>query len=112
MAGVTPRELTVAARVADGLVYACGLAGVVAGGLLFREGQTSWAVIAWTLTFVAGAGLRLAAAVTRAIAEVLARQTAIEQELRTLRGGDLDQGQRHVPGQAPQPRRSPWSGWH
>lgn len=112
MAGVTPRELNVAARVADGLVYACGLAGVVAGGLLLREGQTSWAVIAWTLTFVAGAGLRLAAAVTRAIAEVLARQTAIEQELRTLRGGDLDLGQRHVPGQAPQPRRSPWSGWH
>ena len=106
MAGVTPRELVVAARVADGLVYASGLAGVVAGGLLFREGQTSWAVIAWTLTFVAGAGLRLAAAVTRAIAEVLARQTAIEQELRTLRGGDLDQGQ------APAPRHGPWSGWH
>lgn len=106
MPTVSPRDLTTAARVADGLVYAAGLAGVVAGGLLFREEQTSWAVVAWTLTFVAGAGLRLAAAVTRAIAEVLARQTAIEQELRTLRGSELDQGQ------APQQRRGPWSGWH
>ncbi|MDP8969458.1 MAG: hypothetical protein M3N52_02945, partial [Actinomycetota bacterium] len=66
---VKPSQLRAVARVADGLVYAVGLAGVVAGGLLFRDGDTALAVVAWALTFCAGAGLRLAAWLTRAMAE-------------------------------------------
>lgn len=106
MTPVKPSELHTAARIADALVYAAGLAGVVAGGLLFRDGQRSWAVVAWALTFVAGAALRLASAVARAIAELLARQTQMEQELRDLRGTDVDHGpaERRAP-------RSPWN-WH
>ncbi len=83
---VKPRELLTAARLADALVYAAGVAGVVAGGLLLRDGQVAFAVVAWTLTFVAGAGLRLAAWAGRALAELLVRVERIEEQQRDLRG--------------------------
>lgn len=86
MERVNPRELRTAARVADALVYAAGIAGVVAGALLFEAGQAGFAVVAWSLTFVAGAALRLAAAAARALAELLVRSRAIEDDIAAMRG--------------------------
>ena len=82
---VRPRELLIAARVADALVYAVGAAGVLAGGLLFRDGGIGFAIVAWALTFVGGAGLRLAAWAARALAELLVRSRRIEDDLAVIR---------------------------
>lgn len=82
---VKPSELVTAARIADALVFAAGAAGVIAGGLLARDGQLGFAVVAWTLTFVAGVGLRLAAWSARALAELLVRSRHVEDELARLR---------------------------
>jgi hypothetical protein len=111
MEQVRPKELQTAARVADALVYAAGLAGIIAGGLLFRDGQAGFAVVAWALAFVAGAGLRLAAWCARALALLLVRTEALTEAV-----GDLhrDPGQ----GGAPRPADGPpdpyrrWGGWH
>lgn len=84
MERIGPRELQTAARLADALVYAVGLAGVLAGGLLFRDGGIGFAVVAWALTFVGGAGLRLAAWGTRALAELLTRSERMEADLAAL----------------------------
>jgi hypothetical protein len=112
MEPVKPRELHTAARVADALVYAAGVAGIVAGGLLFRDEQVGFAVVAWTLAFVAGAGLRLAAACARALALLLTRTERIAEDLAELRtsgptapppaGGDGP----------PDPYRRWGGGWH
>jgi hypothetical protein len=85
MEPVGPAQLRTAARIADALVYAVGLAGVVAGALLLRRGDIGFAIVAWCLTFVAGAGLRLAAWLTRGVAELLDRQTRIEEGVTDLR---------------------------
>ncbi len=81
---VRPGELRMAARVADALVYAAGVAGVVAGGLLFRDGQLAFALVVWVLTFVAGAVLRLASWGVRALADLLNRGDRIERALDDL----------------------------
>jgi hypothetical protein len=78
-------QLTTAARVADALVYAVGIAGVVAGGLLLRRGDLGFAIVAWCLTFVAGAGLRLAAWIARGMAELLVRQARMQEDIGDLR---------------------------
>ncbi|MGH8907199.1 MAG: hypothetical protein ACRD0K_11895 [Egibacteraceae bacterium] len=78
---IHPRELLTAARMADALVWAAGLAGVVAGALLFRAGDTGFAIVAWVLTFIAGAALRLASWGSRALAELLVRTERIEEEI-------------------------------
>ena len=85
MDSVKPSELRTAARIADALVYAAGVAGIVAGALLFTSGQVPFAVIAWILTFVAGAVLRLVAWGTRALADLLLRSDRIERSLDDLR---------------------------
>jgi hypothetical protein len=84
MERVKPAELHTAARVADALVYAAGIAGVVAGGLLFRDGQAGFALVAWVLTFIAGAGLRLAAWAAKALAQLLVRSEQMERDLAEL----------------------------
>lgn len=112
---VRPRELLLAARVADALVYAVGAAGVLAGGLLFRDGGIGFAIVAWALTFVGGAGLRLAAWGARALAELLQRSRRLEDDLAALlreraaaspppapRGGD----------EAPPDPYKRWGGFH
>lgn len=106
MEPIRPSALVVAARVADALVYAAGLAGVVAGGLLFRDEEVAFALVIWVLTFVAGAALRLAAAMGRAVAILLARTERIEAD---LAGGPP----RAAPGtdEPGDPWRR-WSGWH
>ena len=81
MEPVKPSELQTAARVADALVYAAGVAGIVAGGLLFRDGQAGFAVVAWALAFVAGAALRLAAWASRALAQLLLRTDLLTEAI-------------------------------
>jgi hypothetical protein len=78
------KELHVAARTADALVYVVGLAGVAAGGLLLRADRPAYAVIAWALTFCAGAALRLLAVLARAVAEILARTKATSDRVDRL----------------------------
>ena len=80
----TAGQLRTAARVADALVYTVGIAGVVAGGLLLRRGDLGFAIVAWCLTFVAGAGLRLLAEMARGISELLVRQTRMAEDVADL----------------------------
>lgn len=78
-------QLRTGARIADALVYAAGVAGVIAGGLLLQRGDIGFAVVAWSLTFVAGAGLRLVAWIARGVAELLVRNAALEDAVNDLR---------------------------
>lgn len=82
---MSPRDLVMAARVADALVYVVGLAGVVAGALRYRATDLGAALVAWILTFVAGAVLRLVAFGARALAEVLERSRRLEDAVADLR---------------------------
>jgi hypothetical protein len=80
----TPSDLRGAARVAQTLAYAAGLAGVVAGALLYNEGELGFAVVAWVLTFAAGAILVIAAFLARGMAALLGRIARIEQDVATF----------------------------
>jgi hypothetical protein len=100
---VSLRELAVATRTADALVYTVGIAGVVAGGLLLRAGSTGFALVAWVLTFVAGAALRLLSAITRGIAD-------IKRELD--RPGDPQPPLPPPDPDAPPDPYRRWGGWH
>jgi hypothetical protein len=115
MESIRPRELHTAARVADALVYAAGAAGVIAGGLLFRDGETGFAIVAWALTFVAGAALRLAAWASKALAQLLVRTDQIAEDVADLRRNGLTGpavGGGPEPGpDVPDPYRR-WGGWH
>lgn len=112
---IRPRELITAARVADALVYAVGAAGVLAGGLLFRDGSLGFAVVAWALTFVGGAGLRLAAWAARALAELLVRSRRIEDDLAALlrerAASSRPPAEREANEPPPDPYRR-WGGFH
>lgn len=104
MERVTQRELAVATRIADALVYTVGVAGVIAGGLLLRGGSIGFAIVAWVLTFVAGAALRLLSALTRGVAD-------IKRELDRPR----DPLPEPVPPRDPDAPPDPygrWGGWH
>ena len=85
MERVKSTELRAAARVTDALVYVAGLAGVVAGALLFRDGNLPFAIIAWVLAFVAGAVLRLAAWAALGLAQVLDTTSRISEDVAALR---------------------------
>lgn len=108
MERVDPRELVTAARVADGLVVVVGVAGVVAGAQLFRSGELPYAIVAWVLTFVAGAALRLVVWMARGIAAVMDRTQRLEEDVtRMLREQAADR--------ADEPAADPyrrWGGWH
>lgn len=103
MQRVSLRELAIATRTADALVYTVGVAGVIAGGLLLRAGSIGFAVVAWVLTFVAGATLRLISAITRGIAD-------LKSELESPRD-PLPQPSPPRPDDPPDPYRR-WGGWH
>ena len=90
-------QLRSAARIADALVYTVGVAGVVAGGLLLRRGELGFAIVAWSLTFVAGAGLRLAAWVAKGVSELLVRQARMQTEISDL-AAERVAAQRRDPG--------------
>ena len=108
-------QLRTAARVADALVYAVGLAGVVAGGLLWRDGDVAFAVVAWCVTFVAGAGLRLASWLTRGVAHLMDRSERITDELAAIRTERVV-AERRAEGMVDPYNRERWgpsgSGWH
>ncbi len=84
MEPVTAAQLRNAARVADALVFTVGIAGAVAGGLLLRRGELAFALVAWGLTFVAGAALRLVVWVARGVAELLERNRRMADDLAEL----------------------------
>lgn len=112
---VRPRELLVAARVADALVYAVGAAGVLAGGLLFRDGGIGFAIVAWALTFVGGAGLRLAAWASRALAELLQRSRRLDEDVAALlrdRAASPPPPTSSGPGEGPPDPYKRWGGFH
>ena len=81
-----PKDLRGAAAVARSLAYASGLAGVVAGGILYQQGEVPFAVAIWVLTFAVGALLMIAGFLLQAMTAVLARLTAMEQDVRVLLG--------------------------
>ena len=107
---VKPSHLHTAARVADALVYAAGLAGVIAGGLLLRSGETGFAIVAWTLTFVAGASLRLASWASKALAELLVRTERMEERLVAI--GSAAPPRPGEQQEAPVDPYRRWGGWH
>lgn len=111
MDSVKPSELRTAARVADALVYAAGLAGIVAGGLLFTSGEVPFAIVAWSLSFVAGAVLRLVGWGVRALADLLAQNDRIERALDELRGQRTAPREREDAERTPDPYRR-WGGFH
>lgn len=98
----TPRDLRGAAAVSRTLAYAAGAVGIVAGVVLYRSGETAFAVAVWVLTFGVGALLMIAAFLLLAIMGVLARVTAIESDVRVVVGR-----QRHGPDDDPYPRGGP-----
>jgi hypothetical protein len=110
---IRPRELLTAARIADALVYAAGTAGVIAGGLLFRDGELGFAAVAWALTFVAGAALRLASWASKALAQLLVRTEQIADDLAELRrAGEAPPPSPGDTSGIPDPYRRWGSGWH
>ena len=68
------------------LAYAAGLAGVVAGGILYQQGEVPFAVAIWVLTFAVGALLMIAGFLLQAMTVILARLAAMEQDVRLLVG--------------------------
>ena len=79
------------------LAYACGLAGVVAGGLVYQQGEVPFAVAIWILTFAVGALLMIAAFLLQAMTAILARLAAMEQDVRVLLGRDRRDDDRPPP---------------
>lgn len=97
MEQVQPRELATGARVAEALVYAVGVAGVLAGALLFQQDEIGFAIVALALTFVAGVALRLAAWMARALATLLIRTDRIQDDLNHLSGKGGHDSDWHMP---------------
>lgn len=122
MADVKPTELYTAARLADALVYAVGVAGVVGGGLLFQQEQLGLALVAWALTFCVGAGLRLVAWTTKGVAQMLQRTDQLVEEVSRLSDeqrrtpppppSESDQGSQSSRRRGPPDPYQRWGGWH
>jgi hypothetical protein len=100
---VSLRELAIATRTAEALVYTVGVCGVVAGGLLLRDGSIGFAIVAWVLTFAGGATLRLVSAITRGIADL---KSDLERP-----NDPPPQPAPPDPDDPPDPYRR-WGGWH
>lgn len=95
-----PRDLRGAASVARSLAYAVGLAGVVAGAVVYRSaGEVTLALVIWVITFAAGALLMIAAFLCEGVASLLARTASLEQELRLVT-------------RRPDDDEDPWTGGH
>jgi hypothetical protein len=96
----SPKDLRGAASVAQALAYAAGIAGIVAGALLYQAGELAFAVVAWVLTFAAGAILMIAAFLARGMAALLGRIARMEQDLAELTAAS-------GPSQS-EPKKDPW----
>ncbi len=73
---------------------------MVAGGILYQQGEVPFAVAIWVLTFAVGALLMIAAFLLQAMTVVLAHLSSLEQDVRVLvgrRGPDPgnDEGPHH-----------------
>ena len=106
---IKPSELRTAARVSEVMVYVAGVAGALGGGLLFTDGQTALALVAWALTFVAGALLQLLAWAARALALLLQRTDRIERALEDRHAAEPAGPE--PPSRVPDPYRR-WGGRH
>lgn len=80
------KALRGAAAVARTLAYAVGLVGVIAGTVLYQQGELTFAVAIWVLTFALGALLMICAFLLLAVSGLLARVTSIESDLHVLVG--------------------------
>ncbi len=80
----TPKDLRGAAAVAQTMAYVSGLAGIVAGALIYRSGDVALAVVIWVLTFAAGALMMVAAFLTRGLAALMARMASVQTDLQVL----------------------------
>lgn len=100
----SPGDLTSAGAATQTLAYAVGLAGVVAGALVFRQGESVLAVAVWVLTFALGAVLIVASLLARAMAGLMARLSRIESDLAVV---VADRGDDQRPPAEPGPRE----GW-
>lgn len=102
----TPKDLRGAAAVAQSLAYVSGLAGVIAGALVYRQGDIALAVVLWVLTFAAGALMMIAAFLARGLASLLARLTKLDGDVQVLL---RDRGATETlrPGEHP---THPWAG--
>lgn len=61
---------------------------MVAGGLVYQQGEVPFAVAIWILTFAVGALLMIAGFLLQAMTAILARLAAMEQDVRVLLGRD------------------------
>lgn len=102
----SPKDLRAAAAAAQTLTYVTGVAGVVAGAILYGNGETAFAIVAWVLTFAAGAILMIASFLARGMAALLARIARIEQDIATFVSRDRPEDR------APGRDRDPWQGGH
>lgn len=100
----SPKDLRGAGAVAQSLAYVAGLAGVVAGALLYADGETAFAVVVWVLTFAVGAVLMIAAFLVRAMAALLGHIARIAADVQVLLA---DAGQRD----RLERDRDPWAGY-
>lgn len=96
----SPKDLRGAAAVAQSLAYVVGLAGVLAGGVAFSDGDTAGAVLAWVVTFAAGALLMIVAMAIRGLSAILGRIARIESDVALL---VADAGRGH------EDERDPWA---
>lgn len=105
----TPKDLRGAGAVAQTLAYVVGLAGIVAGTVLFQSDEPWTAVAVWVVTFAAGALLMIASFLVRSMAALLARIARIESDVSVLvsdrgrtsaygndAGGEPDPWRRHA----------------
>lgn len=80
----SPKDLRGAGGVAHALAYVTGVAGIVAGAVVLRQGEVVLAVAVWVVTFAAGAMLMIAALLARAMSGLLVRLARIESDVSVL----------------------------
>ncbi len=93
----TPKQLRGAGAVAVSLAYFSGLAGVVAGGLLYQGGDTGFAFVVWIVTFAMGALLMIASFLVRGMAGMMARLEHMEQGINVVVRRDAGAVERALP---------------
>lgn len=92
----SPKDLRGAAAVARTLAYAVGVAGVVAGGVVYQQDDVPMAVAIWVVTFAVGALMMIAGFLLQAMTSMMARLAAMERDIRLLvgrQGPDLPTGE-------------------
>ena len=80
----TPKDMRGAASVAVSLAYVTGLAGIVAGAVVFQRGEPVLGVVVWIMTFTMGAALMIASYLVRGLAAVLAHLARLESDVNVL----------------------------